>query len=228
MRLSALAFAVSLAAPVWAGCTDDAMLVFDASGSMAETGYNGLSVPRIAEARQALRNVLPEVAPLRQIGLTVYGPGESSRCDNVAVHFPPLPHADVLILDRVESLIPAGNTALADAVEAAALVLGAGAVPATIVLVTDGKETCNGAPCEVAADFAQTSLTVHVIGFRVDADPFNWKGGQAGPEAEKIPKIASCLAETTGGLYVPANSVGELTEALRETLGCNYFSMLRD
>ena len=35
-----------------ARCTDDAMLVFDASGSMAEMGYNAISSPRIFDARK--------------------------------------------------------------------------------------------------------------------------------------------------------------------------------
>ena len=47
-------------------CTEDAMIVFDGSGSMAEIGYNAIGVPRISEARMAMRRVIPSVAAARR------------------------------------------------------------------------------------------------------------------------------------------------------------------
>ena len=56
-------------------CARDAMLVFDGSSSMADLGFGAEGPTRIQEARQAVAQVLPDVAPLRRIGLMVYGPG---------------------------------------------------------------------------------------------------------------------------------------------------------
>ncbi|MCH2164805.1 MAG: hypothetical protein MK098_09165 [Marinovum sp.] len=193
---------------------------------MAETGYNGLSVPRIVDAGETMQTVLPEVAGLRDMGLMVYGPGEQIQCENVNLHFPPMPEAEGAILSVIENAKPAGHTALAKATRMAAEALGNGRVPATLMLITDGKDTCYGRPCALAAELAPSDLKVHMIGFRVHADALNWKGGDAGPEDEKIPAIARCLADETGGVYVSANSLHELIEALRETLGCNFFSAL--
>lgn len=224
--LAAHLTALMLASPGHGSCTEDAMLVFDASGSMAEMGYNGLDFPRILEAREALHEVLPKVAPLRRIGLITYGPGPGDICENVALRVPPRFDADGPILDIVDTIRPAGNTALTRAVREAGEALGGGTEGGTIVLVTDGKETCGGAPCQLAGMLAGTGLTVHVIGFRVRADFFNWEGGDAAPEIEKIPAIARCLADRTGGLYTSAESLDELIGALRQTLGCQQLSAL--
>ena len=58
-------------------CTEDAMIVFDASGSMAGNTVQGLfsDITRIDEVRKALAQVLPGVAKHRKIGLITYGPG---------------------------------------------------------------------------------------------------------------------------------------------------------
>ena len=54
-------------------CLEDAMIVFDGSGSMAEMGFNLLDEPRIHEARRAIREAIPQIAPVRRLGLIVYG-----------------------------------------------------------------------------------------------------------------------------------------------------------
>ena len=73
-------------------CTEDAMIVFDASGSMS--GNQTLGIPnsqaRIDEVRAALAQVLPSVTKFRRVGLVTYGPGPYNQC-NVKVEFPPTP-----------------------------------------------------------------------------------------------------------------------------------------
>src|SRR4249920_1888307 len=57
-------------------CTEDAMIVFDASGSMS--GNQTLGIPnsraRIDEVRSALAQVLPTATKNRRVGLVTYGP----------------------------------------------------------------------------------------------------------------------------------------------------------
>lgn len=203
------------------GCTSDAMVVFDGSGSMAEMGFNQLGAPRIFDARKAVRASIPPVANVRRVGLIVYGPGQGDTCDNVALHFAPRENAAPAIIGAIDALAPEGTTPLTRAVARAAAVLDYRNSPGVVVLVTDGKETCGGAPCTLAADLAHQArdLTVHVIGFRVRPDRFNWDSAQTGPRPEAI-SVARCLADRTGGLYVSAETVQDLTAALRQTLGC--------
>lgn len=208
------------------GCNEDAMLVFDASGSMASMGYNGLAIPRIFEARDALREILPQVSPFRRLGLVVYGPGPRNACSNVHLRLQPVPHAADRILAEIEALQPEGDTPLTEAVGKAAEALSHRDRPGIIVLVTDGRETCGGAPCVLAEQIVRDSadLTVHVIGFRVRGESFDPTSfGDGGFEKGGYTQ-ARCLADQTGGLYLSAESTEELVDALQQTLGCALLS----
>ncbi|ARE83448.1 vWA domain-containing protein [Roseovarius sp. MS2] len=202
------------------GCAADAMLVFDGSGSMAEVGHDPTAATRIIEARAALRRVMPDVAPYRRIGLLSYGAGGSHPCSGITRHFAPMPDAAAAVVVAVDALMPGGLTPIAASVAAAAEVLEYRTQPGIVVLVTDGNETCGGTPCALGAALTAEArdLTVHVIGFRVVHDPFSWNS----PEAQGYDgqTVAKCLADATGGVFVSTETVDELVDALRETLGC--------
>ena len=199
-------------------CTEDAMIVFDASGSMAGNTVQGLfsDKSRIGEVRAALTEVLPNATRFRKIGLITYGPGPYQQC-NVRLNFPPEPNAGQRILRVVNAINPAGKTPLVTAVVAAAKVLDHKTAPGTIVLLTDGEETCGGEPCELGKLLKAKSrqITVHVVGYQLRS--FRWTGAQSFLDTK-------CLAEETGGLYITANNRQELIEAFRKTLGCPMMS----
>jgi Ca-activated chloride channel family protein len=203
-------------------CTENAMLVFDASGSMAGNLDQGIATikPRIEEVRSALAKVLPTITRIRRVGLITYGPGPHQQC-NVELKLEPAPDAGARIMREVNALTPAGKTPMTAAVAQAAEVLDFRAKPGLIVVLTDGEETCGGSPCdlgkELHADAAQ--LTVHVIGFRLKN--FSWTGEQSVLDAK-------CLAEETGGLYITAESHEDLVQALEKTLGCPMLSQARE
>jgi len=229
----ALAVSTSLAGSAVAktpldNCTEDAMLVFDGSGSMAEMGYNGLDQPRILDARKAMRQSLPEITPFRHIGLIIYGPGKNDACSNIELRLPPTPDAAEQILAEVDNLKPSGQTPLTRSVRDAAETLNYRQKPGTIVLVTDGKENCGGATCQLAAELAADAadLTVHVIGFKVRDRQFNWQS-QKDVDQQHGKTIARCLADRTGGKYISTESTGELVRALQETLACPVVGRLR-
>ncbi|QBF29729.1 hypothetical protein CFI11_00670 [Thalassococcus sp. S3] len=203
------------------------MVVFDGSGSMSEMGFNLLDTPRIFEARRAVREAMPRIAPFRNLGLIVYGPGARDACSNIDLRFLPEPDAAERIVSEVDALEPAGDTPLTAAVMQAAEALEFRAEPGAIVLVTDGKETCGGAPCQLAAELAADAydLTVHVIGFKVRGEHFSW--GEAGEaEYRNGTTVARCLADRTGGTYASAETVEELVDALDDTLGCRLIGAL--
>src|SRR5215510_4111557 len=126
-------------------CTEDAMIVFDASGSMAGNTVQGLfsDITRIDEVRKALGQVLPGITKFRKVGLITYGPGPYGQC-NVDLAFPPIPNAADRIMSVVNALNPAGKTPLVAAVKQAAEVLDYQTEKGVVVLVTDGEETCGG------------------------------------------------------------------------------------
>jgi Ca-activated chloride channel homolog len=200
-----------------APCTEDAMLVFDASGSMAGNGWgygseNPTAISRLDRVQRALSKILPTITRYRRVGLITYGVGAYNQC-NVQLQFPPVQNAADRILATVRALIPTGRTPLSTAVEQAAEVLDFREKPGIVVLLTDGEETCGGLPCELGERLHNEAqqLTVHVIGLRVEG--YTWMGEQSLLDVK-------CLAEKNGGLYLAVETEEELINALERTLGC--------
>jgi Ca-activated chloride channel family protein len=69
-------------------CVEDAMIVFDASGSMAGSLAEGIgaTIRRIDEVRKALAQVLPNAAHFRRIGLVTYGPQAAASTQRRQAH----------------------------------------------------------------------------------------------------------------------------------------------
>jgi len=199
-------------------CREDAMVVFDASGSMS--GNETLGIPnsraRIDEARSALARVLPNATKFRRIGLVTYGPGPWNQC-NVKLEFKPTANAAFPIMSTVNAIVPAGKTPLTQGIEEAAEALDFRNKPGVVVVITDGEETCGRSPCELGKQLhaAGYKLTVHVVAFRYEG--YSWTG-------ENSVMDLMCVAEQNGGLYVKANSEEELVEALEKTLDCPMVS----
>jgi len=227
LRLPASALAVALLCHAPASlaedakpgpCTDDAMIVFDASGSMSGNQILGIpnSRARIDEVRSALAQVLPSATKFRRVGLVTYGPGPYNQC-NVQLDFKPMRDATKPIMRVVNGLVPAGKTPLTSGVEQAAEALDYRNKPGVVVVVTDGEETCGRSPCDLAKKLHQSAyqLTVHVIAFRYSH--YSWTGGNSFMDLR-------CLADENNGLYIKANSEGELIEALEKTLDCPMVS----
>lgn len=200
-----------------ANCTDNAMIVFDASGSMSGMLRTGVRVSRIDQVRAALEIVLPQVERHRNIGLIVYGPefgadgNSNQQCRNISLRFPPIANAARRIISEVNALVPSGVTPLTDAIALAAEELRYRENPAVVVLFTDGQETCGGVPCRTVRSLLRDAagLTVHVINYSIE-DPFGIRQ----------PFGATCIADETGGLYVPVQTLEELVAAFRKTLDC--------
>jgi Ca-activated chloride channel family protein len=223
IRLAAIAFlALMLACKLSASraeeakppCNEDAMIVFDASGSMAGNVGQGIgtTIPRIDEVRHALTEVLPSATKFRRVGLISFGPGPYQQC-TVHLDLKPTANAADPIMRAVNALTPAGRTPLVSAVQQAADVLDYRNKPGLIVVMTDGEETCGGSPCDLGKELhaAAKQLTIDIIGYRLKG--FSWTG-------EHSILDAKCLAEQNGGVYISAESKQDLVDALKKTLDC--------
>ena len=189
-------------------CTEDAMIVFDASGSMAGNTVQGLfsDVTRIDEVRKALAQVLPSATKFRKVGLITYGPGPYAHC-NVELDFAPMPNAAERIMSVVNAINPAGKTPLVEAVKRAAEVLAYhGAHRLADRRRGDmRRRALRARPIDQSHRAGQ--LTVHVIGFQLRG--FSWTGAQSILDVK-------CLAEETGGLYITAENRRGSGEGVRE------------
>jgi Ca-activated chloride channel homolog len=209
LPLGALALAVLVASFAKAEdseprlCTEDAMIVFDASGSMSGDGWghgseSAGSVPRIDKVRTASREILPSVTRFRRVGLITYGSGGWNQC-TIRLDLKPTPNAASRIMAAIDALRPAGRTPLTEAVSQAADVLDYRHKPGLIVVLTDGEETCGGTPCDLSGKLHAEAdqLTIQVIGLRVKN--YSWIGDQGILDAK-------CLAEKNGGQYLPVDN----------------------
>lgn len=181
---------------------DRAIIVMDASGSM--WGRIG-GKTKIEIARETLAGVLPSIPGEMELGLIAYGHREKGVCSDIEEIVAPGTGTRQTIADAVNGLNPKGKTPLTDAVRNAAQSLKFTEDKATVILVTDGIETCEADPCAVATELEQAGVdfTVHVVGFGL---------------SEEEGKQVSCLAENTGGRYLQAKDADELSDALTQTV----------
>lgn len=104
-------------------------------------------------------------------------------------------------LEVVNAIQPKGKTPIADSLRFAAEKLRLTEEPAAVILVSDGLETCGKDPCAVAEEREAIGVdfTAHVIGFDLAAE-----------EAAEL----ECIAQRTGGEFLPAQDAESLQIAL--------------
>ena len=198
-RLATVVFCLLLLA-VPAAAEDDVVLVLDASGSMwgQIAGEN-----KIVIARRAVRGVVGRLDTGIALGLVAYGHRRDGDCADIEVIAEPARGAGGQVADAVDALNPKGKTPLTAAVERAIALLGDGG--GTVVLISDGLETCGGDPCAVvrAARGGGADFLLHVVGFDLgDADA----------------SALECAAQEGGGLYFDARDAAGLAAALERAV----------
>lgn len=176
------------------------LLILDASGSMWGR-VDGRS--KIETARDVIVDLLADDLPRQKLGLMSYGHRRKGDCNDIELLVPPAMNTTPLIKGAVMSIKPLGKTPLSASVIAAARALRYTREKATVVLVSDGRETCDYDPCQVARELEASGVdfTAHVIGFNV-TDPVDLSQ-------------LRCMAENTGGQFVAAGDSEELSAALQ-------------
>lgn len=179
------------------------ILVLDASGSM--WGQIGSS-SKMDIAKQVVGKVIGTWKPDDELGLVAYGHRKKGACDDIETLIPPGPLDKGSYMASVRGLSPKGKTPMTQAVRQAAEALKFTEKQATVILVSDGIETCDPNPCAVAEELEKlgVGLTVHTVGFGLDD-----KGA--------VDQL-KCLAEKTGGISVIAENADELESALTKTV----------
>lgn len=196
-----LAFALAACALALPLRAENIMLVLDASGSM----WGQIEgKPKISIAREAVGELLGRFRPEDQIGLIAYGHRRRGDCGDIEPLLPVGPLDAAAFRAKVDGLNPKGMTPLSAAVKQGAEALKSSEQKATVILLSDGEETCDLDPCAVGAELEKNGIdfTAHVIGFDI-ADP-------------RHKEQLACLARATGGRYFDARNAGELREALGE------------
>jgi len=201
----ALTALVALTQPVAAETGNSIALILDASGSMNGKLKDG--AVKIDAAKKAVGELVSKLPDDARLSFRAYGhQSHRSRKDckdtQLLVDFAPSGDAGATIMQKMQPLKAQGYTPISYVLGLAAKdVAREGAQNRSVVLVSDGKETCSGDPCAVAKALAaaDSKLVVHTIGFGVDA-------------AAKYQ--LQCIARAARGKYFNATSADELASAL--------------
>lgn len=212
-RALLVAFAILTAAAVPALGADDAatkqgpeqgkvMIVLDGSGSMWGQ-IDGTA--KISIARDAIRELMANWDPNLELGLSSYGHRRKGDCADIETLIPVGKSDPKAVIAAVDAIKPKGKTPLTDAVRRAAEELRYTEDAATVILISDGLETCDADPCAVATILAEAGVAfrTHVIGFDLK---------------KKEQEALRCLAENTGGRFIPAGDAASLRDALGEVV----------
>jgi len=187
------------AAHAQAQSDENVMIVFDGSNSMWGQ-IDG--VAKIEIARGVMENLLGGWTDERSVGLMAYGHRQRGDCTDIETLIAPAAGTRADILSRINGITPTGKTPLTDAVEQAARAMSYEDTPATVILISDGLESCGRDPCALAEALEKggVGFTAHVVGFGL--------GGDADTAS------LSCIAEKTGGEFLSADNADELGQAL--------------
>ncbi|HEX3704067.1 MAG TPA: VWA domain-containing protein, partial [Vicinamibacterales bacterium] len=178
------------------------LIILDLSGSMNEA--LGKST-RIATARTVLHRVLAKVPDDFNVGLRVYGDRYGSKdketCTDSHLVQPVGKIDRPALLKLIDGAKPRGETPLVYSVlQAIADLKSAGG--GSVVLITDGEESCGG-------DFVAAAMAIKQSGldFRLNIVGFTLQGQQA-------QKALGSLATAAGGAYYSAQNGPALSQAL--------------
>ena len=180
-------------------------LVLDASGSMKAALPDGKT--RIGAAKAAVLQLVTTLAPETRIALRAYGhqsPTAKKDCRDTSLlaPFEAVSANKHAVAEQARRLQPQGYTPITYALTLAAQDLSAEeAASRVVVLVSDGKETCEADPCAAAKALADADarLVVHTVGIGVDS---------------VTRSQLQCVARVARGSYFDANNAAELATVL--------------
>ncbi len=196
----------SLSVGVGVSAADDAaaeqpaplLLILDASGSMwgQVDGEN-----KIVIARRVLADMVAELPAASTVGVVAYGHRREGDCQDIETLIPLGPLDSQAVTQAIEGLNPKGKTPITGSLQHALDILETAKTRATVVLLSDGLETCGGDPCGAvrAALEKGAELVLHVVGFDV-----------SGEDLSQL----QCMAQAGNGLFLTADHGDELAAAL--------------
>lgn len=174
------------------------VLIFDSSGSMAAREPDGGT--KLDAARKIVADTLAKWPAGGKLAVIAYGHRRKSDCADIETLVGMAPVDAREVAAKLKPLQARGKTPISQSLRRAASLLPKKS-GGTIVLVSDGIETCNADACAVARDLkrADPALTIHVVGF-----------GLARGEAAQL----ACIAENAQGRFFDAGTAAQLADTL--------------
>jgi hypothetical protein len=191
------------------------LVVLDCSFSMKER--LGGQTQKLESAKLVLEKALARIPSDVNLGLRVFGQGFGPSgfamipgidCRQTALLVPLGQGNRRSIIDKVRNLKPFGMTPLEYSLREAAEDDFAGVQGnKTIILITDGEDTCGGDPCRFIQELPSLGINIKVdiVGLDLKRD----RSARA---------QLHCIAEKSGGKYYDANTSAEMIESLSNSV----------
>ena len=179
--------------------------ILDASGSMNETLPDG--AVKLTVAKDLLGDHLQSFRPETNIGLRAYGhrihyTQTAKSCRDIELVAPVVRGQMENMVTWLHDFQAQGMTPLAESLRLAMddFIFEPVRIN-SIVMLSDGEETCEGDPCGLVQELKAQGVrfTIHVIGLNVDA-----------PTRDQL----MCIARESGGTYHDARSAKDLEQVL--------------
>ncbi len=172
--------------------------ILDGSGSMWGRVNGKL---KIQIAKDVMTTLINETPTDIHCGIMVYGHRKKGDCKDIEIIVPIGPLNKEAAIGKIRSITPKGKTPISSSISMAFENIRATEYASTIVLVSDGIETCGSDPCLVTRSLKESGINfiMHAVGFGVKSD---------------AAKQLSCIAEAGGGKYFSTTNAADLLTAL--------------
>jgi len=176
------------------------LFILDASGSM---WGEVKGEDKIAVAKRVMTDLVRQLPDGLEAGLEIYGHRRKGDCQDIEIVAPPARGNRDAMIRQIEAIAPKGMTPITGSLQVAAEALRGTEQQTSIVLVSDGEESCEADPCAAVEAIRRQGIDVrvHVVGFDVK---------------EEERKQLQCIADAGGGTYFSADDSQQLAAALSE------------
>jgi len=160
---------------------------------------------KIVIAREVLADITAKTPSGMDLGLVAYGHRREGDCADIETIAAIGALAQPELIAKVNALNPKGKTPITASIEQALVAARANTDPTTIVLLSDGLETCGGDPCAAVKKAKQSggNFLLHIIGFDL---------------AKEDVAALECTAQAGGGIYFDAKNAADLSGALEQAV----------
>ena len=195
-KIICLALALLLFIPVAAVAAEKSLIFYILDGSGSMWGRVDGKI-KIQVAKEVMTTLLKETPEGIDCGIMVYGHRKKGDCADIEMIVPIGPLQKETAIGKINRISPKGKTPISASISMAVDQVKGSEAVSTIVLVSDGIETCGNDPCDVVKKLKGSGINfvMHVVGFNVKAD---------------AAKQLACIAEAAGGNYFSTTNATDL------------------
>jgi len=201
-KMICLAIALLLFIPAAAIGAEKSLIFYILDGSGSMWGRVDGKI-KIQVAKEVMTTLLKETPEGIDCGILVYGHRKKGDCADIETIVPIGSLQKEAAIEKINRISPKGKTPISDSISMAVDKVKGNEAASTIVLVSDGIETCGKDPCAVVRKLKESGINfiMYVVGFNVNTD---------------AAKQLACIAEAGGGNYFPTTNATDLLSAMNQ------------